>query len=368
MFRKSFFALLSFGALLALQGCIKEDVADCPGVSQGVVLKYRFDLNMDYADRLGDRVAYLQAYIFDANGVLFDTLKPPAKTEIANGYQRQVGLAPGTYTVLTWAGDEEVLKTFCIAHENDITNEESCGAIIGQTRLEDLRMFLKYTGGRTDDSVASPCACPFNDLFHGLVRSVTVKAGEYTEVPTALVKNTNVIRIIVSGLSALTPAGRAAEESDFDIRISGRNGHYKYDNLVGEYAARMEYTPFGFSVEGDAFKGEVKTMRLMRPRTDPFSNALLSLDVVYKPSNLVVCQGLDVVGAILQAKIPARDSEGHIITGSEGDPVMELPTLEYLDRQDHFDIEFKAEKASGGQLTFTVYVDGWKVTNIYPVS
>lgn len=350
------------GSLL-LGGCVKENLADCPPeiAGSGVELQYRYDLNMDYADRFDPAVGDLKAFIFNADGVLFDSLSPAVgRGELRAGWTRRIDLDPGVYTILTWAGDAGFTQTFGIGEGEGLS-----APVIGRTRLEEVQTALHYADSGSD--AVAPAQADLNDLYYGIASQVEVKEGEYSRVLTPLVKNTNTIRVRMVGFGAVARTGESTS-GDFDVRLSGRNGTYRFDNLAPADAQLVEYTPLRTSVEKDTVTLELRTVRLMKPGGDARTDAALSLCVTYKPTQAVVCDKMDVVGTVLETRIPARDATGRVLTDEDGQPLMTYPTLEYLDRQDVFDILFKAEKRPGSdELVVTVYINGWKIANIIPV-
>lgn len=359
---KGFCGILLCGSL-TLCGCVKENLADCPpdAAGSGVELRYRYDLNMHYADRFDPAVGDLKAFVFDAGGVLCDSLAPAVRRgELCAGWMRRIDLDPGVYTILTWAGDAGFTQTFGIGEGEGLS-----APVIGRTRLEDLQAALRYTGSGSD--AVAPAQADLNDLYYGIADRVEVREGEYNRVLTPLVKNTNTIRVRMAGFGAVARNGEAIP-ADFDVRLTGRNGRYRFDNLAPSGAQLVEYIPVRASVEKDTVTLELRTVRLMQSGADARTDAALSLCVVYKPTQVAVCDKMDVVGTVLDMRIPARDATGKVLTDEDGQPLMTYPTLEYLDRQDVFDILFKAEKKPGSdELVFTVYINGWKITNIIPV-
>lgn len=358
-------ALLFSVVLLPLYGCIYEDLPECPP-QNGVILSYDFLCNMEYEDELGEAVQDLKTFVFDSNGILCDTLCPPVGAgELCLGWQRKIDLAPGMYTIVTWAGSEEFDQDFQILQSTCATDESVCSPVIGKTNLKDFRVFLNYSINLADNDRAIPQTRQFKDLFHGLAENVVVEKDKETLVHTSLIKNSNVVRVGISGWSK-TGINSENIQENWDIHISGRNGHYKYDNTIKEYAPLLTYTTYDMNLSSDTVYAYIKVMRLMGEEEDSFSNAPLYLDVVYKPTNLVVCRNLDIIKVILDSRIPLRDEKGNIDTDSNGDPIMVLPGVEYLDRQDFYTIDFE-ETESEGNIRFTIYVNGWKVQDIYPV-
>lgn len=357
--RLSFLAI----GLLCLSGCIKEDLSDCPEFGPGIILKYRYDLNMDYADKFAERVENLQAFIFDREGILRDTLTPPAdKSMIVPGWERRVNLAPGTYSILTWAGSDLFREHYFVAPGHYSTPEFTRKVEIGSTRLDQLRLLLKTNAPTADPSDLTPCSEQIKDLYHGLVQNITVDSKGFTTITTPLVKNTKTLRIRIEGVTNLD---RTPNIDGFELSLVGSNSHYKFDNTIGEASRKLTYMPYGRSLEQGVFLSNIKTLRLMKPAADPFTNYLLQLNIKYTPTDIEICKDLNLVDLILSGRIPARDSQGNLLLDEQGQQLYTSPTLEYLDRQDVFDLKFVVEKQND-KLIVTVLVNDWKISNIYP--
>lgn len=353
----TFFIILFY--LLTLCSCIRESLSECVTPSDGgVALRYDYLLNMEYRDLFGERVADLKVFFFDRDSVLCDTLLPAVgEGELQGGWMRRVELVPGEYTIVTWAGEKGFGHSFGLVDRRD-----GKGVVVGQTRLADFVAQLKCEASPLDETVWVPSQSRFGALYHGIQRAV-VEAGEWTVVATSLVRDTKVLRVKVGKLSQL--AAVVPDAADFEIRLAGRNGQYKYDNTADGGAPWVSYRAEEVTIANDTAVGDITTMRLLRFGTgDPYGAPLLT--VVYKPTNQIICEGLDVSGLILKARIPARDSQGQIVKDEEGNPEMVLPTTEYLDRQDLFEIVFGITD-DDGRLSFTVWVNGWEIQNIVPV-
>lgn len=352
--------------LFALSGCVKEDLSDCPEPEQGIILSYRYELNMDYVDKFAEQVENLQAFIFDNNGILRDTLIPfVGNGDIVPKWERKVNLPQGDYSIVTWAGSKDFYAHYYPAAANEDAMEFFKGVTIGQTRLEEMRMFLEYEQLPENSEQNAPCDANIKELYHGIEQHVTVLPEDFTAVNTPLIKNTNTVRIRIDGLSTI---GSNINKDDFELTITGCNSHYKYDNTIGEKAATLRYTPCQSRVEGGSLHADIRTLRLMRPASDPFDNATLILNIRYKPTGMEICKNVNLVDLILSGMIPARDVQGNLLTDSEGNQEYTSPTLEYLDRQDLFEIVYEITKdPNGDSLVVTVYVNDWKITNIYPV-
>lgn len=352
--------------LFALSSCVKEDLSNCPEPEQGIILSYRYELNMDYADKFAEQVENLQAFIFDKDGILRDTLIPfVGNGMIVPNWERRVNLPPGDYSIVTWAGSKDFYAHYYWAATNEDTEGFLPGVTIGKTQLEEMRAFLKYEPLTETSEQKKPYDANLKDLYHGIEQNITVLPEEFTAVNTPLIKNTNTIRVRIDGLSNL---GDNIDNDDFELTITGSNGHYRYNNTIGEKSSTLRYTPWQNSINGSSLHADIRTLRLMYPESDPFGNASLTLNIRYEPLGLQICRDVNLVDLILSGKIPARDAQGNLLTDSQGNQEYTSPTLEYLDRQDLFEIVYEITKnPNGGSMIITVYVNDWKITNIYPV-
>lgn len=362
--KRVFFILLSC-VIILMTGCIREDLSDCKVKPSGVILKYDYWMNMDYANRFGKDVADLKVFFFDQDSVLCDTLVPiVVDGELSDEWERRVELAPGKYMIVTWAGDRGWGDSFDFVYREPADARVMDGIIVGQTRLSDLRTRLRQEVDPLDINRVVLGLTGFHDLFYGIQRSVVVNPEELTIVTTSLVKDTKVIRVKIGKLSGLTSGTPAM--SDFDVQLIGRNGQYTYNNDADAEGMLVRYQGDGAMIENDSIREDITTLRLIKFQGDAsYSSPLLT--VVYKPGNVEICKDLDVTDLIMKSKIPARDSKGQLIKDDEGNVEMVYPTSEYLDRQDLFEIVFGISRDVTDHLVFTVYVNGWEIQNIVPV-
>lgn len=363
---KGFFYLLITCLTAVIYSCIDEDIPPCP--PNGVRLQYDYVLNMEYANEFGRQVKDLKTFIFDEAGVLCDTLSPQvASGELNESWTRDVKLAPGTYTLVTWANNVPLERDFKITHGNDPTNPALAGVVIGQTDLSDLRTFLRYDIGSSNDDLATPQNNAFSDLFYGIAQNIVVKLREMTTIKTSLIKDSKTIRVKVKNLSAISKPAPGTEQ--FTFKLTGRNAHYKWNNKAGESSRLVTYIPHNTVIDHDTLQADIKTLRLQPYNaTDLFSAPLL---LEASCGSLKFSKELDVVDLILKSKIPSRNSNGQIQKDAAGNTIWVYPTLEYLDRQDVFEITFVCSNPDPGpdptpNVVITIYVNGWKIQNITP--
>ena len=201
--------------LLALQSCnnwLYEEEGDC---SVYYRLKFRYDMNLKWADAFANEVTSVHLYAFDKSGILVwqqDDLIDPAT---AKDYSMLLDLPAGDYSLLAWCG-----------LRNDGTHNKSFTvpeAIVGKTRTEELQCELN----RLRDESGAYSDAHLYRLFHGTLDvslPVNEDGGSY-EYTMPLVKNTNHIRVILQHLS-----GEEVNKNDFTFRIDDENGLMAHDN------------------------------------------------------------------------------------------------------------------------------------------
>lgn len=201
--------------LLAMSSCdswLYEEEGDC---SVYYRLKFRYDMNLKWADAFANEVSSVHLYAFDPAGVLVWQKAEPIDPSTAENYSMLLDLPAGDYKLLAWCG-----------LQNDAAQEESFSvpeARVGETRMEQLQCALN----RQHDDAGAYSEEHLYRLFHGLLDvslPVNDDGGSY-ECTMPLIKNTNHIRVIMHHLS-----GEDVNEADFSFRIDDENGLMAHDN------------------------------------------------------------------------------------------------------------------------------------------
>lgn len=236
--------------LLGLQSCSEnwlfEEEGDCTVYYR---LRFRYDMNLKWADAFANEVSSVHLYAFDkSSGLLTWQKEERIDPATADDYSMLLDLPAGDYKLLAWCG-----------LENDGGREESFSvpeASVGKTRMEELQCSLN----RQHDADGAYSDAHLYRLFHGAM-DVTLpeneNGGSYDYI-MPLTKNTNHIRVILQHLS-----GEDVNKSDFTFRIDDENGLMAYDNelMTDE---NINYRPWdvqnveaGTGTDGDA-AGSVK--------------------------------------------------------------------------------------------------------------
>lgn len=201
--------------LLAMSSCdswLYEEEGDC---SVYYRLKFRYDINLKWADAFANEVSSVHLYAFDPSGVLVWQQEEQVEPSAAENYSMLLNLPAGDYRLLAWCG-----------LRNDGEHEESFSvpeARVGETRMEQLQCTLN----RKRDESGAYSEEHLYRLFHGTLDvslPVNDDGGSY-EYTMSLIKNTNHIRVILHHLS-----GEDVNEEDFILRIDDENGLMAHDN------------------------------------------------------------------------------------------------------------------------------------------
>ena len=200
---------LSMVAIVAISSsCTRKLIFDYEG-DCGIYynIRFKYDYNIKFANAFANEVNSVALYVFDENETLVDAIVTTDKEELSKeNFEIRLELTPGHYTLLSWSG---------------LMNEESFDLLgeanIGSTTLSEMKVRMHRTEGvQTSD---------LKPLFHGMLTlDVIDEPGTYTET-MSLMKNTNVIRILLHEMS-----GHKMSSDQFAFEITDQNGLYDYDN------------------------------------------------------------------------------------------------------------------------------------------
>lgn len=235
--------------LLAMSSCdnwLYEEEGDC---SVYYRLKFRYDMNLKWADAFANEVTSIHLYAFDKSGVLAWQKAEQIVPGTAENYSMLLDLPAGDYKLLAWCG-----------LQNDGEQDESFSvpeARVGETRMEQLQCALN----RQHDESGAYSNEHLYRLFHGVLDvslPVNDDGGSY-EYIMSLIKNTNHIRVILQHLP-----GVDVNKDDFIFRIDDENGLMAYDNELLE-DENINYRPWdvqnveaGIGMDGNRAVSNVK--------------------------------------------------------------------------------------------------------------
>ena len=205
-------AVLPFIAFPSCDSWLYEEEGDC---SVYYRLKFRYDMNLKWADAFANEVSSVHLYAFDPSGVLVWQKAEQIDPATAENYSMLLDLPAGDYKLLAWCGlqnDGERKESFSVPE-----------ARVGETRMEQLQCALN----RQHDESGAYSEEHLYRLFHGtkdVSLPVNEDGGSY-EYTIPLIKNTNHVRVILQHLS-----GEDVNKEDFIFRIDDENGLMAHDN------------------------------------------------------------------------------------------------------------------------------------------
>ena len=325
-------ALSMVAAALAASSCenglIFEGEGDC-GVYYRI--RFKYDYNIKFADAFASEVNSVALYVFDENDILVEKIAATDKEALSSGsFEIPIEIEPGNYTLMAWGG---------------LMNEESfellADAKTGETRLEDMQVKMRRQYDENGNAAVGEDLLP---LFHGsMPLCVTDAPGVYTET-MSLMKNTNVIRILLHEIS-----GHDVDADAFIFEIKDDNGLYSWDNALLD-DEMITYSAWSQST------GTAEVEEIQSKAVSSVSVALAELTI---------------------GRMRAGDSPVlHIRNRETGEDVFRIPVAdyallvkgnyrenmgdqEYLDRQDEYTMTFFLDE--GEWVSSVIYINSWRV-------
>jgi hypothetical protein len=214
IFRRLALASAMVVAMLATTSCNDglgtfDGEGDC-----GVYISFKYDYNIKFANAFANEVNSVALYVFDEEDTLIDQLTTTDKEALSDDeFEMVLQLDPGEYRLLAWGG---------------LMNEESfdllANAEIGKTKLQELQVRMHRDHNASGDAVVEKDLLP---LYHGSMEIVVDDVEGTYKHTMSLMKDTNVVRILLNELS-----GHEADADDFIFEIEDSNGLYDWDNTL----------------------------------------------------------------------------------------------------------------------------------------
>lgn len=203
-------------ALLGVSACdnvIYDNEGDC---SNHYLVHFKYDHNMKWADAFPNEVKSVRLYAFDKQGTLVWQKSESGAALAAAGYNMEVEVPAGDYTLLAWCGADNGLDT---EHFNIPDHK------VGETQLEELtcRMTRSAVAGKAESKES------LLPLFHATKEVSWPEKDDYLVVrdTMSLIKDTNHIRIMLQHLS-----DQDVDVNDFVFTIDEANGYMAHDNSL----------------------------------------------------------------------------------------------------------------------------------------
>lgn len=310
---------------------IYDDEGDCTAHYR---VAFRYDHNMKWADAFPHEVEAVTLHLIDADGNVVWQRTEDGEPLMHEGYLMDVDVAPGRYSLLAWAGDQD-------QHSFEI----GPSARSGRTELTARLLRERSEAG---EAVSKE---KLSRLYHGHIADVEFPTNEGDHrVTVPLKKNTNYVKVVLQQI-----AGLPMETDGLEVTITDDNGMMEWDNSLRPEEVityrPWAVTPISASISPDSGNGadlgtastytglmaEFTTARLMEEHRET-----ARLTVRYKDKTVFSVKLIDF---LLMVK---------------GEYNREMSDQEYLDRQDAFDLVFFLDE--GHRWTSaTLFINSWRV-------
>ena len=305
----------------------------------------------------GDKLEY--SYL--QNGQIQTVSKPNPWGKLSDEYVMNLDkVPPGKYRIISWAdnGQKDNTTYFHGEMKNPASHSLRKDVTLGATMADDLYMFLKCRTASGLPEELVPEAEEINDLWYGAAGSRHPQSDMYTyetvevknSVVTArrieLIRNTNLLKVTLSGLEHLTPEVRdtpaANRDTDFKLWAVATDERYKSDNTFDGYTRSVRYSPFKTSMDANTLSADIKVLRLTMDRP-----VLLYIET--PGGRRIPEQPIDIVSMLFKARNP--DTGAYIYQSqSDFDRIYEHPV----------------EVRIGANLDIRIFIGEWEIVNVKP--
>lgn len=317
--------LMLLSVLFVMTACdgIYEDEGDC---SVHYHVKFRYDMNMKFADAFAHEVNSVTLYVLDEQNNVVWQGSEQGETLAQEGYAMEVDVAPGSYSLLAWCG---------LAGGNSF-------AVPVSSRKEDLICSLKREHKLDGTAYVKE---DLNRLYHGYLEKQTFSSEEGTHTfVVPLVKNTNNIRVVLQHLS-----GEPVDKDKFTFSITDENGVMNWDNKL------LSDEPVTYYAW----------------HTDSGTAGIDDVD------SRTVSSFSAVIAELTTARLVKEKAPRLKVTNDKGETVFSIPLIdyallvkgeynrrmddqEYLDRQDEYNMVFFLDEGDRWMDAY-IYINSWKV-------
>ena len=332
VFKKTFIVLLAMalagGMAVSCGGLIYEDEGDCD-VSYRV--RFRYDMNMKFADAFAHEVHSVTLYVLDEDGSIVWSKTESGDALTVEGYSMEVDVPAGKYGLLAWC-DADEYKSWTFPQAK-VRNDLGC-ALNHKSDTDGSA----YTDGRIDD------------LYYGYLAEADFTADEGTVMVTLpLMKNTNNFKVVLQHLS-----GKPVDKDKFDFFITDDNGKMDWDNSL---IPCDNVTYRAWSVSSGSAEVGTRSVAELAEATETFGVALAELTtgrlvMGHKPRLHI--RNKETGATVLS--VPLIDY-ALLVKGRYNEAI---PDQEYLDRQDDYNMVFFLDKNENWANSF-IYINSWKV-------
>ncbi len=351
-------SVLSLALLTSCDSAIYDGEGDCDVTYR---LRFRYDMNMKFADAFSHEVKSVHLYVFSPEGKLVWQTIDDSEALSQEGYEIILPLQPGDYKLMAWCGLDNG-ESFYVQEIAE-----------GDTR-DPLHCKLNRKSHPEDGAISDTDLHP---LFHGTLDvnlPESIDGGDFVYT-MYLTKDTNVFRIVLQHLS-----GEDIEVEDFSFKIEDNNGWLNHDNslLDDENVIYHAWSKYSGSAGVDAPEAQLSLVRCPLSEENTENGTRETENGTRAITNVKVA-----IAELTVSRLVQRDWTKHakpmltIRKTSDNEVVARIPIIdyallvkgnynremsdqEYLDRQDEYNMTFFLDE-NNHWLSTTVIINSWRV-------
>lgn len=352
-------SVLSLALLTSCDSAIYDGEGDCDVTYR---LRFRYDMNMKFADAFSHEVKSVHLYVFSPEGKLVWQTIDDSEALSQEGYEIILPLQPGDYKLMAWCGLDNG-ESFYVQEIAE-----------GDTR-DPLHCKLNRKSHPEDGAISDTDLHP---LFHGTLDvnlPESIDGGDFVYT-MYLTKDTNVFRIVLQHLS-----GEDIEVEDFSFKIEDNNGWLNHDNslLDDENVIYHAWSKYSGSAGVDAPEAKLSVVRC--PSSG--ENTENGQQKTENGATRAITNVKVAIAELTVSRLVQRDWTKHakpmltIRKTSDNEVVARIPIIdyallvkgnynremsdqEYLDRQDEYNMTFFLDE-NNHWLSTTVIINSWRV-------
>ena len=327
------FILLAGVTFTSCDSIIYDDEGDCNPYYH---IRFKYDMNMKYANAFANEVKSISLYAFDKNGVLAMKKSESGVALADENYYMTLEVEPGEYDLLAWCG-EGVGESFNIPD-----------AVVGKTTLAEMKCKMNYELAIGTETPEGSVNKDLKPLFHSLKHVTLADEEGVHEETISLTKNTNVVRVVLQHLS-----GNDVDPSQFRFEITDDNAYMAHDNSLIDHCL-LRYSPWSVT----AGKADVNAdIYDVRSRAESVSVAVAEMTVGRLMTHRCPVLAIyNVEKGTRVLSIPIKDYALLVKGNYNG----KMTDQEYLDRQDEYNLTFFLDEA-GNWASAVIYINSWRV-------
>jgi len=305
---------------------IFEYEGDCSAHCQ---IKFRYDMNMKFADAFPNSVSHVALYVYDVStGKLVLKQTESGEALSRQGYVMELdGLKPGTYDLIAWCGDGLQSGGFHVMDQIEGSSEKT--SLVCEMDRE--------AGGKVTEDPGQ--------LFHGSGRLVFEDTYGTQEETILLTKNTNTVRVVLQHLSGLE-----VDPSLFAFEITDENGLMAHDNsLMSD--EMLTYSPWSVTAGSAGVDADIYGTRAQTSVSVALAEFTVGRLVT---ANNPVLSIYNVKEGTKVLSIPLKDYALLV----KGNYNKAMSDQEYLDRQDEYNLTFFLDEY-GHWASSRIVINSW---------